>query len=311
MANLSRRNALAVFASAASFFNPISSKADEPDQSPVLAALVGFDCSNKTLTKGGAITEEGLTYTDVLRASAALASTPLYCGRYFSGTDSESTLCQSHDLSVLERFEIPMLLIARQTTSVIKASSSLGSQHARMNVSEFLRIFQGAPHGPSIIKQLQEDQATSSAYALRFYLDVENDHPLNADYYSGWVEGLRDASIQSGIQFIPAVYASADDQHTLDVLDRAVDDDSKNCSGLWIAKSNFGQRARALGCRTVSLGVAEPIRLSTKVPIWLYQYAECDERIDISYLSDPHQDRAISFFHSLVRTWVLKPPKKV
>ena len=302
MKAIDRRQAMLLVAAVAAGCSP--SFATEGEKPP-LAALGGFDCSDVTVKRGKEREHEGLSSTDILRASSVLAGTPLYCGRYFSGTTQSQTLCQSDDIAVLERFEIPLLLIARQTTQVVKADAKLAYQQAHMNVSEFLRIFRSARHGATIISQLKDDQAKYPDRAVRFYLDVEPYHPLNAEYYSGWIEGLKDAGFKAGVDFIPAVYAPEGDQATLDVLNNAVQKNSGNCSGLWIARYDFGERARALGCRSMSLEQTLPISTNTEIPVLLHQYAECDERIDISYLTDSSKDSAVAFFHTLVRTWVL------
>lgn len=273
-----------------------------------LFSFGGFDTSamsGRVESQNGSF---GLDATDVLRASSVLAGTPLYCGRYFSGTSSERTLCETRDIGILRRFQIPMLLIARQTKTIGKSNKGDAVKHAGKNISEFLRIFNSTAYGKAILKQLKLQQQVLPHFSTRFFLDCEDEPGLSAEYYEGWVEGLSAASEAAGIRFSPAAYLPDGNSKTLETLNNAASRNPESCSGLWLARYDYHEGARALGCKPFGSNLDVTTKVKSNIPILLHQYAECDDRIDISYLD--RSAKPLPFFLTLVRTWQLESPEQ-
>ncbi len=245
-----------------------------------------------------------LTESLVLQATAALAGMPLFCGRYFSATSPSNTICSPSDVALLGRHQIPILPIARQTRRVGSENSDDGYSDAMKNVAEFLRVYRATSRGTQIVKRVAADQSAGKMRPIMFFLDCEGEPSISRLYYMGWVNGLLAAGKQYGILFSPAVYLPANDQKSADAIDQVMDTIPSACEGLWVAKYPFGAQHRSFGCRPyANLGQPEPyITISSRAPVLLHQYTECDDLLDLSRLINSIDP--INFFDKLAATWV-------
>jgi hypothetical protein len=170
----------------------------------------------------GADTAYPVTEDLIVVATRVLGAPPVFWGRYFTSQQSRGNVEYRHRLedAVLAAHGIRVLPIARQTDDV-GGSFGDGQREGMANASDVIATF-------------GESYLVDQGGQFFIFLDVEGSgrSRLSADYYSGWVEGLAQAS--KNVDFLPCVYGLPGDAVTWTALARALAHGTA-CSGLWMS----------------------------------------------------------------------------
>lgn len=170
----------------------------------------------------GADTAFPVTQGLINAASAAMQQSPVFWGRYFTSASTTGNVEYRHRLedAVLAANNIRVLPIARQTNDVGGAAAQGRDE--------------GLANGRDLIATFNEDYLAANGARFLIFLDVEGNGSsrLSADYYSGWAEGLKQASKK--VEFVACVYGLPGDAITWNALARAISQGAE-CGGLWLA----------------------------------------------------------------------------
>lgn len=171
------------------------------------------------------------------QSGAYLGRAPQFWGRYFyaPGQLNTSGYRDSHysaaENAMLRSRGIRVLPIARQTSHVNQPNQA--QRDASLNVQAIFEIFSA--------------QYLSGADPnVLVFLDVEQESPMTAAYYSAWSDSLiREAAqlSQGRVKFHPAVYGSRGDNQTWSELKQAMITGAV-CDGIWIARYFASQKPR-------------------------------------------------------------------
>ena len=209
----------------------------------------------------GADSSIPVTADMITAATNLLGSTPVFWGRYFTSVTTTGDVEYRHAIenAPLHAAGIRLLPICRQTHHVA-GNAALGEADGDANAQDFIETF-GA------------DVLTAQGGTFILFLDVEGAPSLSADYYTGWVSGLRQAALAltgGNVQILPGLYASQGDAATWQALAAAINAGSI-CEGVWIARYYTNQCA--LGNWDDSI-VTPPAPSPFPAPILAWQYAE-------------------------------------
>ncbi|HEV7643858.1 MAG TPA: hypothetical protein VGO50_07970 [Pyrinomonadaceae bacterium] len=203
-------------------------------------------------------------------ATGHFGEAPLFWGRYFKNLQqlSNAEYIGRKEANLLRERNIRVLPTAQQTTKV-GGSGATGAADGRGNVEDLIASF-------------GVDYLATQGNEFLMFLDVEPTHPLSADYYSGWANGITQRSLEiSGERFrvLPAVYLNRRDRATWNAVIAAAERGTE-CSGFWVA--NYGGRSDQItpgaGCAPLldwSQSETRPdLELPAEVLIWQYS-EEC------------------------------------
>jgi hypothetical protein len=215
-------------------------------------------------------------------AESVLGQVPAFWGRYFKGpSNTDPVQYQARrENSVLHGNDIRVLPIARQTLRV-GLSRTAGDEDGRRNVRAILEAF-------------GSDYLAGLGSRFFVFLDVEESHPLSADYWSGWSEALIEegrGATNSSVEFIPAIYGSRDATTTWCELAKAISSGSA-CGGAWIAAWRSPPCAPPPDWADVDI---VPVNLPEEVSALAWQYGgNCRNLIDCNSSNPSLQDEFIT-----------------
>jgi hypothetical protein len=201
-------------------------------------------------------------------AEATLGQVPAFWGRYFKGPGNIGPVQYQaqREGAVLHEHGIRVLPIARQTLRV-GLSRRAGRGDGRQNVRAIMEAF-GA------------DYLAELGVGPFVFLDVEESHPLSAEYWTGWSGAIIDEGRRATagrVDFVPAIYGSRDAAVTWRALEKAVSAGS-SCGGVWIAAWRSPPCAPPPDWPVDNVA---PANLPTGVPVLAWQYGgNCENLID-------------------------------
>lgn len=161
-----------------------------------------------------------VTQANMELATQSFKRAPVFWGRYFSTptTGGPVEYSPGAENAILRAAGIFVLPIARQTAGV-GGSEQQGEHDGRANSAALIAAF-----GLSYL--------VSQGGEFLMFLDVEDNHPLSAEYYQGWCKGL--ASVAPAITIHPCVYTNQANEKTWIALNAAATAGTP-CHGLWVA----------------------------------------------------------------------------
>ena len=199
----------------------------------------------------GADTLKNATSALILEASNYLAATPQFWGRYFQGDSSEGEYLHDIENAPLQKAGVRVLPISRQTDRV-GLSRQTGAEMGQLHAEDLLETF-------------GENYLAAQGDGFYFFLDVELQHPLSQEFYSGWSEAVFKAS--SKVRLMPCVYLNHADYTTLSNLSTAVKAGAE-CHGLWVANYGHNDHARPQPWNSEAMALARP----APCKVLLHQY---------------------------------------
>ncbi len=202
----------------------------------------------------GADTAYPITEALIASATKAQAAPPAFWGRYFTRTATSGSVEYRNQLEspIFAAHAIRVLPVARQTNRV-GGTAEDGLSDGRAN-------------GADLVASFGEDYLASQGAEFFIFLDVEGSGPsrLSADYYSGWTDGLAQASDK--VSILPAVYGLPGDAVTWTALMRAMANGAP-CRGLWLAHPLVSRPEPVAWDATLVTPRPDP-----EVPVLLWQY---------------------------------------
>ena len=208
---------------------------------------------------------DGRTLIDI--ASSHLQETPAFWGRYFKRPGYARDYSPIRETPLLQRADIKVLPIARQTTGV-GGTVDRGLRDGDANVEALMQAFDiKAP--------------------VLLFLDVEN-ASLSLQYYIGWSNAIAERSEQ---RVLPAVYARTNDTATWRTLAHAADLGHAT-AGVWITRSRRGACASLPDWDPEFFMPAVPL----PCPVFAWQFAlDCYHRtLDFSMVNPAEEQSLLS-----------------
>jgi hypothetical protein len=238
----------------------------------------------------GADTAYPVTESLVATATAALGQAPKFWGRYFTSPQTVGDVEYRHRLEdgVLAAHDIRVLPIARQTNNV-GGSLADGQRDGLLNASDVIDTF-------------GESYLVEQGGQFLIFLDVEGSGPsrLSTDYYSGWADGLAQAS--RNVSFSPCVYGLPRDAVTWTALARALAN-GVSCGGLWMAHPLLADPEPVAWNPSIVAPTPDP---GAPVLLWQYMFPRNGANIDRS-LVNPEIDAQRVLLSRLIAPRGLQP----
>lgn len=260
----------------------------------------------KGLAKSGYGADSATPVTEALVKAliARYESPPMFWGRYISNRPER--LLRPKELEVLGKYKIKVLPLAQQTLRFndkdekTKSTLETGRIDGECNALAFIDAF-------------AIDEADIKTYHLYLNIEVDEQTPVNANYFKGWVAGLE-AGVKKRkrkIALRPAVYiGTLGSLESWKALTTATSNFNLEIDTVWIARYGSGYAgAGPLPCKDIDVwrdhskagGLAFP---STYVGAWQYQ-ENCRAQdakhpvVDISIVAPDDKARTV-FLNGLV-----------
>lgn len=216
-------------------------------------------------------------------ATEAMQQTPAFWGRYFTSAATSGDVEYRHRLedSVLAARNIRVLPVARQTNDV-------GGTRAQGRA-------EGLANGTDLLATFGEDYLAANGGRFLLFLDVEGSgrSRLGTDYYTGWADGLQQASKR--VDFIPCVYGLPTDAVSWTALARAVAQGA-TCGGLWLAHPLLSAAEPVQWSGSLTKPNPEP---GPRVLLWQYMFAKPGVQLDRNQVN-PEIDADKDFLSLLI-----------
>ncbi len=217
----------------------------------------------------GADTAYPVTEALITSATAVLGVAPAFWGRYFSTPQTVGDVEYRHRVedAVLAAHNIRVLPIARQTNNV-GGGVAAGQRDGLANASDVIDTF-------------GESYLVDQGGKFFIFLDVEGSGQsrLSTDYYTGWVDGLAQAS--KNVDLLPCVYGLPGDAATWTALARALAH-GVPCSGLWMSHPLLTEAEPVAWNNAL---VAPKPDLGAPVLLWQYMFPRDGASIDRSLVN--------------------------